>query len=131
MAHAIPYVCSSCPSSQEPTGHVGEFSLEGMFLALDANGDPVLIRIDGEPNALFIPVFTTLVKLRASMRAAGAAWDRVVEIADHESVVTWFRGATAAAANDGEDLRLVVDIRQTAEGITRFQQLVVPPEVQA
>lgn len=115
-----------------PTGRFGEVSLEGMLIALDDRGEPVMVKLtQGGASIRLMPVFATIEELRATMLAAKADFDRVVEVQDHASIVEWFLGAAAAAREDGIDLRLVTDLRTTPEGTTRFVNLIFPPEYQA
>lgn len=114
-----------------PTGRFGEISLEGKLIAMDSDGDPVMVQLtQGDDSIRLLPVFATFEELRDTMLAAKAEWVRVVTIQDHAGVVDWFLGAAAAAREDGIDLRLVTDLRTTPEGTTRFVNLIFPPEYQ-
>lgn len=113
------------------TGRTADFSLVGMFIALDGDGDPVMVALESEPGILLMPVFDSLQELRLVMTTAGASWEREVQIVDHDGVVAWFQGLAACAALDGDDVRLVSNLHRTPEGGTRFMQLMIPKAVEA
>ena len=98
--------------------------ISGLYMAMDDEGDPVMVRLDSLPDVALLPAFTTLSKLKKVMDEIDCVCDHVIQITDPKSVLTWFLGARAAAALDGDELRFVIDL-ECEDGVVAFTNLAI------
>lgn len=82
------------------------------------NGQPAYVVMD-ETSDIFLPVFSSLDKLLATMTACGVLYDNVKKI-DDQAV---FLASIPTQLPDGTNLRIIIDPERHDDGTIRFAEV--------
>lgn len=98
----------------KPTGKEAEFiTLNGKVFPWVA-GAPLMLTMPGS-SGLYLPCFSSAKLLRKTMRGADFAWDSIKCIDDEVAFLT--------SIYKRQDVRVILDLHRTAEGLVRFTEI--------